>query len=113
MVNEVGTGITKRADFPVMGLGSFILAGAATCSMFVLSILNAIIEQASSGDVYSESATAAIILAFILTLMFANLIAFILGLIGLTKKTKSKNYAFWGVFISVAANLVAFILMID
>ncbi len=107
------TNIPIRRRTSVTGFVGFILAGSSTALMFILSVLSAIIEQASHGDVYKESATAAVILVFIISLMSVNLIAMILGIISMTKKDCKPTHGFWAVFISVAANLIGLALLLN
>ena len=89
------------------GIASFILSIFVGMSMFLAFVIAGVMEASRPGGMDEQSIQAVIVGLAIITLIFLDLVAVVLGIVGLFQKNRKKVFAILGViFSSVTLMLV-------
>jgi len=78
------------------GIASFLIAIAVTVLLFLLFVAAGVIESSTPGGMNEESPIAIILGLMLFACLFADIIAFIFGIVGLLQPDRSKIFSILG-----------------
>ena len=99
---------SKHSGF---GVASFIISILAGLLMFLIFVIATIIQVSTPGGMDRQSIQAMLVGLSIIALLFFDIVAVVLGIVGLFQKKRKKLFAVLGIIFS-SATVISMILLI-
>ena len=94
------------------GVASFIISISVGLLMFLVFVIAGIIQVTTPGGMDKESIQAIIVGLSIIALLLFDILAVVLGIVGLFQKGRKKVFAIFGILFSSATVIIMMALMI-